>query len=892
MTRAAVAGTSVRDLAARAAVRVSFLLGELAPDGDVDDLMTFLDASAERTRTPSGRSVWSLTDPERRRYLAELPIAELRAARAAGPAAEPSAVQDALDRSLDTGWTEEDLRRLSPAEARALCVVAGWWAGDREGVPDLVTVTVLVERLNLFADLEAMAVDHFVGRADALRQLRRHLSDDDPLPYAVFGLGGVGKSALIARHVVDAIGGAGGDGRAYAAVLDFDDPTLNPRYPLDIVQRLVRIVGLQADAEVRQRLDRLSTVALDAARTSVYRGQASSRSSSRPQGTQTDEVLGDLAAFSSRPILVVFDTVEQVQRRGASAVASFAGLVAQLGRFGSRIRVVISGRAPVPYLPATSHELSGLSRGEAVDLFTQLCTRAVEPALVESVVGALGTSPLTVRLAARLLSDIESAPGDLVALDLHAELIDGELYRRVLDHIRDPQVRKLAHPGLVLRRVTADIIAAVLSGPCDVPVPDLATAVELFDRLGQEAMLVDESPDGQTLVHRADIRRVMLPQLLADRPALADQIQEAAVEYYAGRRDTESKVEELYHRLMLQQDPATLTAHWDDRAAESLYAVADELPAASRIYLSRSLPETYLSDQDRRLVDDVGWLAEVEPQVTRLIGAGDSFQALARLRERRGPDGESLLPDLEIEALEALGSAGAAMDLARDRRRAAALANDHAGVTTYTLHLARLLERDNDPLAAGQVLEEALTAVKAPTVNRLRLLVAFLGLSRRQGDQPAARERCEAYAAEAAELHAQLDDTEEQRVPGLLRDLAAEVSANAAEILDEALFSIGVDASPRGLVAIALRDLDDSVAEQKGTRGLVAELAQIDLSSDEVPWTDISIKPRGETGRALLEVLSAFGSSADTLRSAVTADYQQEADAAYLGFDLHFGHKA
>jgi hypothetical protein len=156
--------------------------------------------------------------------------------------------------------------------------------------------------------------------------------------------------------------------------------------------------------------------------------------------------------------------------------------------------------------------------------------------------------------------------------------------------------------------------------------------------------------------------------------------------------------------------------------------VRDEFPTQSRIYLTRRLPETYLSPDDRRLVGDAAWLDEVRPQAERLIAAGDPRQARALMAERRGPQGRSLLPALEIEALEAIGDLPSAIVLARDERRAASIANDPSEVTTYTLHLARLLERNGEISAAETALGEALRTVRAPTVDRLRVLVAQIGV--------------------------------------------------------------------------------------------------------------------------------------------------------------------
>ena len=878
------------DLTNRAAVLVTFDLASFAADSDVAAVLAFLQERCQRTVTPSGQVIWNLTDRERQRCLAKVPLPDLLAARDVAATVPETPVQAALDKSLAGGWTARELEDLSPGQARALSVVAAWWDGHHPAVPDLREATLLADRLNLFADLRSMAADHFVGRSDILGELRQHFHQPGSRAFAVHGLGGIGKSALVARHVTWAIDALGGPG-AYAAVLDFDDPTLNPGYPLDIVYRIISLVARQAGGPDRPRLDRLAKVALDAAETARFRQETSSKAASNTPGPAIEQLVSDLAAFSSRPILVVFDTAEQVQRRGPSAVGSFTALVGQLASTSSPVRVMVCGRAEVPGLPASAHELVGLGRAEAVTLLTELCTRPVDARTAQAVIDALGTSPLTIRLAARLLCDPDAVPGDLLALDLHAKRIDAELYRRVLRHIRDAEVRRLAHPGLVLRRITPDIIEHVLARPCQVKVPDAGTAQDLFRRLAQEAMLVDRSPDGQSLVHRADVRRVMLPQLLADRRDVAQRIQRSAIRYYSGRTDLASRTEELYHRLMLEQKPATLARYWDPRAAEALIGAMDEFPVASRVHLTRRLPETYLSDDDRRLLGDAQWLDEARPQVARLLAAGDARQALELLAERRAPGGTSLLPALEIEALEASGDLTEAIIIARDNRRTASIANDPAEVTTYTLHLARLLERDGQPAAAATAVGEALTTVREPATDRLRLLVALLGLWRRQG-YPASAGSYEASQAEAVHLYNTLGDRQIKRVPGLLRDLAAEVSAAHPAILDDALGTIGVDASPGGPVPGALRELDQSVAAERGTPGLVADLAQLDRSGDGVAWQEIVSKPRGETGQAMLEVLKTFGSSADPLRSAVAADYQQEADAALLGFEFDVAHKA
>src|SRR5262245_54705266 len=185
-------------------------------------------------------------------------------------------------------------------------------------------------------------------------------------------------------------------------------------------------------------------------------------------------------------------------------------------------------------------------------------------------------------------------------MDLREEQIDAELYRRVLARIKDPDIVKLAHPGLILRRITPDIIRHVLAKPCKVTVRDDWEAEDLFRRFAREAMLVELTRDGSALVHRTDIRELMLPQLIRDRRDDAASIQRAAIKYYRHREEPEARVEELYHRLMLEQSPATLAKHWNDRAAEALVTALDELPTQSRVLLAARLPNTFLRDEDRQ----------------------------------------------------------------------------------------------------------------------------------------------------------------------------------------------------------------------------------------------------------------------------------------------------
>ncbi|MEN4478760.1 AAA family ATPase [Mycolicibacterium cosmeticum] len=865
-------------LRAQASVLIDFDPSDLlTADVDVDAALAFLDEDCHLVPVRSGPDRWTVTDAVRRQTLAIEPITTLRKLRTQTPTSNTSPLQDALDRSLDGGWVSTPLRDLSLVEARALSVVADWWDGNNPTVPDPAAVASVVEELSLFADVRAMAGDHFIGRHDDLVELDAHLRSSAPRPLVVYGLGGIGKSALIANHIVSALDGAG----AKVALLDFDDPTLNPNYPADLVNRIVDLISRQLGGHESARY-RLRQVSRDIAANTSYASQSSSRAS-HGDSYDWEPLIDNLLAHTDDRILVVMDTVEQVQRRGPSAVSLLSLLLKTLSSY-PRIRVVLSGRAEVPELGfAVHHRLSGLKHDEAVQLLGALAP-GVPTHTAHMLVDVVGTAPLTIRLTARLLAANGVDASELFPLEVMAEQIDGELYHRVLAHIADPDVRKLAHPGLVLRRITPGIIRDVLAGPCGVEVHDDYQARNLFERMADEAMLVERSPDRVVLTHRADIRRMMLPQLLRDRPSEARLIQKKAISYYAARHDEKklgvaAKIEELYHRLMLGQSAATLDKHWDNRAADQLAAVRDELPDKSRVYLATRLPETYLTKQDRQLIDDSVWVAHVEPQVLTLLSARDPARALELLGERRGDGGASLLPSLEIEALEASGDLAPATELARQQRRSAAQRGSTEDVVTYTLHLARLLERTGQTTEAAAVLDEAVQAVSHTDIDRLRILVAWLGFDRRHREGISdTRQR---YVDECIALRRQLGKDTVRRTPGLLRDLAAEAGGQDTELLQDALRNVGLNAESQGAVPNALRDLADEVATEKGAPAdEVAEIARLPHVGTEVSWEGIVEMPRGETGKALSEVIETYGDSA--LNDAVTFDYQSESDSAYL----------
>ncbi len=208
----------------------------------------------------------------------------------------------------------------------------------------------------------------------------------------------------------------------------------------------------------------------------------------------------------------------------------------------------------------------------------------------------VGGNPLSLRLAARLvLSDQNEASKkgirDLTTkkwllFQIDEELIQGQLYKRILDHIQNPDVRKLAHPGMVLRVVSPDIIMKVLAGICGMGDIDESRAFTLFRSLREEHGLVEAGSSG-TLVYRPEIRQAMIKLLNQDKRSLVRDLNRAAVKYYEGRLGIEALAEEFYHRLVLNEDELwTLSERWDPAIERSIIANIEEYPERTLAWLA------------------------------------------------------------------------------------------------------------------------------------------------------------------------------------------------------------------------------------------------------------------------------------------------------------------
>ncbi|HTV01058.1 MAG TPA: serine protease [Luteitalea sp.] len=766
----ALAGDS--GLVDAAAVLASFDPETLAPFGPPPDDLEAARAELRRHSLPSyeadGTTTWILERDVRRAALARLLAAgAVRAALAVNPSRPDSLVQQTLERALfEPGDNVRAAAR--PDHVRAWQIVADWVRGLVPGVPDERHLQLAADRAVQLAPFRDLVGDYFAGRqrelavlsdyvgvraasgaaAAAWRAVRQVLSITAEPPLFVYGPGGIGKSTLIAKFVLDHVDRSDVPQFPYA-YLDFDRPGLVAEEPVTLLMESLRQLSAQypdhrsqLDAlrqEWGQRIAAMTRTQAPTFMRSAPSAEVEPRDPDAPapppppsaapvpaageSGTEVratryesvwsqlrlsdrdyfletfaQEVQG-LQASSSQPMLLVLDTFEEVQLRSASHVSEVFTFLDKLQAQLPFLRTVLCGRVLPEHRALRPLPLDTFDLESATAFITARVRIGREDA--ETVARQVSGSPLTLKLAVDLLRRAHDTPGGLS--DLGAVLgalkkgsVEAQLYTRVLEHIIDPDVRKLAHPGLLLRRITPGIIQYVLAKPCGLDVPDRAAAVRLLGKLQREVVLVTaRSPE--VLVHRPELRTVMLKPLEAADPERARQVNRAAVVFYASQPpDPETRAEELYHRLWLGHDRATLDGRWMDGVEPYLAGGVSDLSPRAQGWLAGKMSVALPADVWRQ-VDLEDWERYATREVQEFLRLGHLNDASTLLAERPTYT-DPALKALQVETLVRMGDVVAARRLATDT-----LARAPEGAAAATLRAQlRLLAVDDGPISAAR----------------------------------------------------------------------------------------------------------------------------------------------------------------------------------------------
>lgn len=428
-----------------------------------------------------------------------------------------------------------------------------------------------IEKKAAMDNLGNTAGERLFGRFRDVRTLIRYCNSDleDPDNSAlqlcvIIGVGGIGKSALLARYIFRQRNRA-----AQAPVIhfDFDRSSLKPDDPLALTFELTRQLALY-EPDLDLPLVRF--------RRSLRTPEALDKAERIPDRALTDALsdLGDILVKwpgHTSGVTLVIDTFEEVALQGSHAVRKTLLWLGGVRKFAQlkNLHIIIAGRE-MPDSILSDHLPHILCRIRLSDLHqsaAQLMLKhsGISTQVAEKAVETFGGNPLVLRMFLRfynnkpeeidaLLDDSRnqkrSAPIGKLAISF--------LFERILVRIPDEQIRKLTSPGLLLRHITADLIKNVLARPCDLGELNDEQAQALFERLAGHVWLVRQEGD-RLLSHRRDLRRMMLPGIQKTHESLFEQINHLAVSYYTsepeGVSPEEAWIEAAYHRGFLAKDP-------------------------------------------------------------------------------------------------------------------------------------------------------------------------------------------------------------------------------------------------------------------------------------------------------------------------------------------------
>lgn len=552
-----------------AAVLWQFEPDALEPDDDQPaapgEARALLRLDVARLRTPRG-DAWTLKDALRRPVLRGAAPGDLAALRARNPAIA-SREQALVDR-----WLVGPDPELASYDFNALAVVARlvtWFDPPPAHLPSAEEIDRLRARARVREPLDRLGGVRFRGRARELERLRRLAAESRIL--VVHGPSGVGKSTLTARVVLDGL--AAGDPADAFAYIDLDGPGEAVSDGVGLIAELARQLSVQRPdaAGVAHAAARAALTVAELARGGGGPGHALARvASSRELAAQLGAAL---RATGIGRVTLMLDTFDDTPYPSADRVRQLGDQLGVLDAHLPGLHAIVVSRVPLALPGAAALELGALDPESAETYVRELGVK--DDAAVRAVLDLGGADPLSLWLAATVVAGGGALDPALAA----APTGDAQraLCRQLVAQVHPPETQRLIYPGLVVRRITCEILRQVLAGPCRLGDVTEARALELMTQLGREVALVRCASDG-AIEARSQVRQLLLAELGRDQPGVVRELHARAAAYHDARDDESSVAEAAYHHFALGELHGPWLDRLTPRSGDRLRGALDELP--------------------------------------------------------------------------------------------------------------------------------------------------------------------------------------------------------------------------------------------------------------------------------------------------------------------------
>lgn len=764
---------AAHELAGRAAV-----VSQLAVSSIVEPLAVLATFDPEHADVPAelaelcdtltdrgSRREWMLKETYRIRILAQAVRrggrAELIRLRRTAVGGLPGPLQKVLDLAIEGDRLDVD--RASEDELVAALRVARWLlaAGSLGGMPDLLPAGYEREPIEgrlateeLLRPIRRLTEDGCVGRDAERRRLVDYVEGAGTgtnlylrPPLVVYGIGGVGKSTLVAQLVLD-IASAASEERPWA-YLDLDRPSLASCEPDLLLADVLRQVEAQLPGVERY----LRGLRRELREETVGHGLETSSGRMEAWRTAVFDVAKLLNTESAGRLVVLLDTFE-VAQRSSSAENDIYELFLALSEQVREFRLVVSGRVPAERFvdPRADNQLLHVQEfpsGTAGEVLQHMYVRLVgaaddshlDPVLTENVVAAVGGSPLTLKLAAQVLRDegpaaVSEAARRSQTLDrVRTEFVRGFLYHRILAHLKGRRPKEteplqaVARASVVLRFITEDAVRQVVV-PAINREGDLDAATMIEAIRSEPALAYAE---GERLRLREELRGPALRALTFETPGLVADVHRRAAAYYAANPALDGAASEVrYHRLAAGDSFDDVLANADEAGLRDLEESAASLPEPAREAVATALRDRAELDRERQARVD-------EEQVASELRLGIGYESLGRpedvLDSTRPRASETIMYAVRSELYEAHGDLAGAARAAEEDVRVARRSGDAYRLAAALVRHALLTERVGNPIVAAAILTDTggVPWLAGHSALQLELLLQRLALLERGG---------------------------------------------------------------------------------------------------------------------------------------------------------------